>query len=90
MEIANVQYYGWALANRDSLMPTRRQMEQCVALVAAEQLRLKDKLRIDFVPPDYYARYPKTCMGGWGTGWLLCCQSGLVPWAEAMSQRRQP
>jgi len=88
LEIANVQYYGWALANRDSLMPTRRQMEECVALVAAEQQRLKGKLRIDFVPPDYYARYPKACMGGWGNGLLLidpagralpCHAAGVIP-----------
>jgi pyrroloquinoline quinone biosynthesis protein E len=78
IEIANVQYYGWALANRDRLMPTRRQMEECVALVAAEQQRLKGKLRIDFVPPDYYARYPKACMGGWGNGLLLVDPAGRV------------
>jgi pyrroloquinoline quinone biosynthesis protein E len=78
MEIANVQYYGWALANRDRLMPTRQQMEECVALVAAEQQRLKGRLRIDFVPPDYYARYPKACMGGWGTGLLLIDPAGRV------------
>ena len=88
LEIANVQYYGWALENRDSLMPTRRQMEECVALVAAEQQRLKGRLRIDFVPPDYYARYPKACMGGWGNGLLLidpagralpCHAAGVIP-----------
>ncbi len=78
VEIANVQYYGWALANRGSLMPTRRQMEECVALVAAEQQRLKGKLRIDFVPPDYYARYPKACMGGWGNGLMLVDPAGRV------------
>jgi PqqA peptide cyclase len=70
VEIANVQYYGWALANRENLMPTRRQMEKCVVPVASERELLKGKLRIDFVPPDYYARNPKACMGGWGNGLL--------------------
>jgi pyrroloquinoline quinone biosynthesis protein E len=88
LEVANVQYYGWALTNRESLMPTRRQMEECVALVESERQRLKGKLRIDFVPPDYYARYPKACMGGWGNGLLLidpagralpCHAAGVIP-----------
>jgi pyrroloquinoline quinone biosynthesis protein E len=71
LEIANVQYYGWALANRDRLLPTRRQMEECMALIGVERQRLKGKVRIDFVPPDYYARYPKACMGGWGAAVLV-------------------
>jgi pyrroloquinoline quinone biosynthesis protein E len=88
LEIANVQYYGWAIENREKLMPTRRQMEACTALVAAHQQRLKGKMRIDFVPPDYYARYPKACMGGWGrslmvvdpAGWVLPCHAaGVIP-----------
>ena len=31
VEIAHVQYYGWALKNRAALMPTREQVEQAVA-----------------------------------------------------------
>ncbi|HLY15823.1 MAG TPA: pyrroloquinoline quinone biosynthesis protein PqqE [Bryobacteraceae bacterium] len=86
LEIANVQYYGWALENRDRMMPTRRQMEACVESVRNHQERLKGRLRIDFVPPDYYARYPKACMGGWGrslmvvdpAGWVLPCHAARV------------
>lgn len=99
LEIANVQYYGWALENRDNLMPTRRQMEECVALVESERQRLKGKLRIDFVPPDYYARYPKACMGGWGNGLLLidpagralpCHAAGVIPGLEFDNVRERP
>ena len=78
LEIANVQYYGWAFENRERLMPTRRQMEDCAALVQAQQLRLKGKMRIDFVPPDYYARFPKACMGGWGRSLMLVDPAGRV------------
>ncbi len=78
LEIANVQYYGWAMENRERLMPTRRQMAECVELVEAHRQRLKGKMRIDFVPPDYYARYPKACMGGWGRSLMVIDPSGRV------------
>jgi pyrroloquinoline quinone biosynthesis protein E len=78
LEIAHVQYYGWALQNRDRLMPTRSQLAECLARVEAQRQRLKGKMRIDFVPPDYYARYPKACMGGWGRSLMLVDPAGFV------------
>lgn len=66
VEIAHVQYYGWAVANRDRLMPTRAQVERATADLAAERARTAGRLVIDAVLPDYYASYPKPCMGGWG------------------------
>jgi len=78
LEIANVQYYGWAIENRARLLPTRRQLEDCVAKVRAHQQRLAGRMRIDFVPPDYYARYPKACMGGWGRSLMLIDPAGFV------------
>jgi PqqA peptide cyclase len=78
LEIANVQYYGWAIENREKLMPTRRQLDACVASVRTHQERLKGRMRIDFVPPDYYARYPKACMGGWGRSLMLVDPAGFV------------
>jgi len=71
IEIANVQYYGWALENRALLMPTREQTDRCITAVANARERLKGKVNIDFVIPDYYGRYPKACMGGWGRQILL-------------------
>jgi pyrroloquinoline quinone biosynthesis protein E len=78
LEIANVQYYGWAARNRDRLLPTRAQLERSIPIVAAAQERLKGKIRIDFVLPDYYAKYPKPCMGGWGRGLMLIDPAGQV------------
>lgn len=78
MEIAHAQYYGWALENRSALLPTRVQVDRAVAVVAAAEERLKGKIRIDSVVPDYYARYPKACMGGWGRRLLLINPSGRV------------
>ena len=76
IEIAHAQYYGWALKNRDQLLPTHRQLEKCMRAVEAAQERLAGKTRIDCVVPDYYARYPKPCMGGWGLLLLLIDPSG--------------
>jgi pyrroloquinoline quinone biosynthesis protein E len=88
LEIANVQYYGWALRNRDLLLPTRQQVEQSQRTLAAAEERLRGRMRIDYVAPDYYARYPKACMGGWGRRLLLldpagqalpCHAAGVIP-----------
>jgi PqqA peptide cyclase len=76
VEIAHTQYYGWALANRSALMPTRAQVERAVATVAAAEKRLAGRIRIDSVVPDYYAKYPKACMGGWGQRLMLINPAG--------------
>jgi pyrroloquinoline quinone biosynthesis protein E len=88
MEIAHAQYYGWALQNRSALLPTRAQLDRAVAVVAAAEERLRGKVRIDMVVPDYHARFPKACMGGWGRQLLLidpagralpCHAAGVIP-----------
>lgn len=76
LEIANVQYYGWALRNRQNLLPTRDQLRASLATIAAAQERLRGTLRLDYVLPDYYAKFPKPCMGGWGRGLLLIDPAG--------------
>src|SRR6266576_87614 len=88
MEIANTQYYGWALENRAALMPTPDQLERAGTIVSAAEARLKGKIRIDSVTADYYATYPKACMGGWGRRLMLidpagralpCHAAGVIP-----------
>jgi len=78
VEIAHVQYYGWALKNRAQLMPTREQVER--AMKAVERLREQHhgQIVIDAVVPDYYARFPKACVGGWGRRSLNVTPSGKV------------
>jgi len=78
VEIAHTQYYGWALQNRAALMPTRAQVENAVAIIAETEKRLAGRIRIDSVVPDYYARYPKACMGGWGRRLILVNPCGKV------------
>lgn len=76
IEIAHVQYYGWALKNRDALLPTRPQLVGANACVAAARERLAGRTVIDYVVPDYYAKRPKACMGGWGNRFIHLLPSG--------------
>ncbi len=78
MEIAHTQYYGWALQNRSALLPTRGQLEKSVQTVTAAEKRLAGRIRVDSVVPDYYARFPKACMGGWGRRLMLINPGGKV------------
>jgi PqqA peptide cyclase len=78
VEIAHVQYYGWALANRAKLMPTREQVERAVGCVETLRQRYCGIIVIDAVLPDYFARYPKPCLGGWGRRSLNVSPSGKV------------
>jgi pyrroloquinoline quinone biosynthesis protein E len=76
VEFANVQYYGWAFANRDSLLPTRAQLDQSIDFLKKAEERLAGKIKVEFVVPDYYAKYPKPCMGGWGRKLMLITPNG--------------
>jgi pyrroloquinoline quinone biosynthesis protein E len=78
VEIAHVQYYGWALPNRAMLMPTRAQVERAAGAVEELRARHHGRIVIDAVVPDYYARYPKPCMGGWARRSLNVTPSGKV------------
>jgi PqqA peptide cyclase len=76
VEFANVQYYGWAFANREKLLPTRAQLDRSIETLKAAQERLRGKIRVEYVVPDYYGKYPKPCMGGWGRKLMLITPSG--------------
>ena len=78
VEIAHVQYYGWALRNRAALMPTRDQVRTAMAALDEVRTAHEGRITIDAVVPDYYARRPKPCMGGWGMRSLNVTPSGRV------------
>jgi pyrroloquinoline quinone biosynthesis protein E len=78
VEIAHVQYYGWALKNRAALMPSREQVEQAVRQVEMLRARHHGQIVIDAVVPDYFARFPKPCVGGWGRRSLNVTPAGRV------------
>jgi pyrroloquinoline quinone biosynthesis protein E len=78
IEIAHAQYYGWALKNRPALMPTAEQVVRAAAVVEALRQSRAGTIVIDAVTPDYYARFPKPCVGGWGRRSLNVTPSGRV------------
>ena len=78
LELANTQYLGWALLNRESLLPTREQLARAREIAAAARARLTGKMEILFVTPDYYGDRPKACMDGWGRRFIVVSPDGLV------------
>lgn len=77
IELANTQYYGWALANRDQLLPTRAQVDQASAVVDAKRAQYPG-MEILWVVPDYWDDFPKPCMGGWGSSLFSITPEGVV------------
>ncbi len=86
IELANTQYYGWALHNRGTLLPTREQLQRAEPIVRAAQERLAGRMQIIYVIPDYYNQYPKPCMGGWGSQQLTVQPNGDVLPCVAVGQ----
>jgi pyrroloquinoline quinone biosynthesis protein E len=78
IELAHTQYYGWALHNRDALLPSRAQLERADGVARAAHARLQGRMEVIYVLPDYYGRYPKPCMGGWGRRQLTVVPNGDV------------
>jgi pyrroloquinoline quinone biosynthesis protein E len=78
LELANTQYLGWALLNRAALLPSREQLERARAVAAEARARLRGRMEILFVTPDYYADTPKACMDGWARRFLLVSPEGLA------------
>ena len=78
LELANVQYYGWAWVNRDHLMPTREQLQEAEAVVQQYRARIGKQCRLLFVVPDYFEERPKACMNGWGSVFLSIAPDGLA------------
>jgi PqqA peptide cyclase len=78
VEFAHVQYYGWAFANRERLLPTREQLDRSLEILKGAEERLRGRIRVEYVVPDYYAKYPKACMGGWGRKVILVTPGGDV------------
>jgi pyrroloquinoline quinone biosynthesis protein E len=78
VELATVQYYGWAYLNRDELLPTKAQLEEAEAKVNAYRDAQKNGPKFIFVTPDYYETRPKACMNGWGSTFLTVTPDGTA------------
>ena len=78
LELAHTQFYGWALRNRNALLPTRAQVELAAGMVERAKTALKGKIEILHVLPDYFGDRPKPCMNGWGRRYLTVSPGGDV------------
>jgi pyrroloquinoline quinone biosynthesis protein E len=78
LELANTQYLGWALANREALLPSASQLARARATAAAARARLARRMDVVFVLPDYLAGRARACMGGWGRRYLVVAPDGSV------------
>ncbi|MGE5213247.1 MAG: pyrroloquinoline quinone biosynthesis protein PqqE [Nitrospirota bacterium] len=78
VELANVQFYGWAFHNRAGLLPTREQVDRAGEIAIAAKARLAGKVDIFYVLPDYYESRPKPCLHGWGQRYLTVNPTGDV------------
>jgi pyrroloquinoline quinone biosynthesis protein E len=76
LELANTQYLGWAYQNRAALMPSRDQLDAARVVVAAARARLRGRMEILFVLPDYHGDRPRTCMSGWGERYIVVTPDG--------------
>jgi PqqA peptide cyclase len=76
LELANTQYYGWAVLNQDALMPTREQLERGEEAVQRFRERVGPRITVLWVLPDYYEDLPKPCMGGWGQTMIVVAPNG--------------
>jgi pyrroloquinoline quinone biosynthesis protein E len=78
LELANTQFLGWALANRDALLPSAAEIERARLDAAAARARLRGRMEVLFVRPDYYADRPRACMDGWAQRYILVTPDGLA------------
>lgn len=99
IELANTQFYGWGLLNRQALMPARDQLARAVEAVGRWRERLEGRLEIIWVAPDYFDGVAKPCMGGWGAvsltvtpdGTVLPCPAaGTLPGLDAVNVKDRP
>jgi pyrroloquinoline quinone biosynthesis protein E len=78
LELANTQYYGWALFNRDALLPTREQVESAETVYQQLKADLRGRLELLWILPDYFEDRPKPCMGGWASQALTVAPDGAA------------
>ena len=84
VELANTQYYGWALLNREHLLPSREQLTHAEEVTRRFRERVGTKIKVYFVVPDYFEGRPKPCMNGWGSVFMVVTPDGVaLPCHEA-------
>ncbi|WP_276351364.1 pyrroloquinoline quinone biosynthesis protein PqqE [Cohnella caldifontis] len=88
LELANAQYYGWALRNRSLLLPSREELREAEEALRRAKERFGHRMELIWVIPDYHEEYPKPCMGGWGRWSMTVSPDGRVLPCTAASEIR--
>ncbi|MFF8841468.1 pyrroloquinoline quinone biosynthesis protein PqqE [Streptomyces sp. NPDC015127] len=78
IELAHTQFYGWALRNRDALLPGRDMIADARLRVERWRDRLAGRMELVWVVPDHVDGIAKPCMGGWGAVSLTVAPDGTV------------
>jgi pyrroloquinoline quinone biosynthesis protein E len=85
LELANTQYYGWAAANQDALLPSWEQLRRGEEAVRRFRERVGPTVEVLWVLPDLFEELPKPCMGGWGRGTIVIAPNGDAMPCQAAS-----
>ena len=86
VELASTQYYGWSRINIDQLLPTRTQLARAETIAKEYQEKMRKKMKIIYVIPDYFENRPKKCMNGWGNIFLTIAPDGTALPCHAAGQ----
>ena len=86
VELASTQYYGWSRINVDQLLPTRAQLQNAEAVAREYQEKMKGRMKVIYVVPDYFEDRPKACMNGWGAVFLTVAPDGRALPCHAAAQ----
>ncbi|MFW7380577.1 MAG: pyrroloquinoline quinone biosynthesis protein PqqE [Oligoflexus sp.] len=78
LELANVQFDGWAYLNRGTLLPSQEQVHAALQVTEEYQEKYQQRMKIFYVIPDYFADRPKPCCNGWGNVSMVITPSGSV------------
>jgi pyrroloquinoline quinone biosynthesis protein E len=78
LELAHTQYQGYALHNRDALLPSSEAIELARQKVRAARERLDGSMTITHVLPDYHSGRPRACMDGWGRRYIHVSPDGTA------------
>lgn len=78
LELASTQFYGFALANMENLLPSEQQMAEAISVYDSKKKELAGKLQMSWVIGDYLERSPKPCMGGWASQHIVVSADGTA------------
>lgn len=78
LELAHAQYHGYALQNRDALLPSKDAVERARRVVRAARAHLDGTMSITHVLPDYHSGRPRACMDGWGRRYIHVSPDGTA------------